>query len=133
MSELTRLREDHAKLARLFGTLRHVIERREPPPQVELFDLRRDLMGTLIAHLKLEDWALYPRLIESGDAQMSETGTAFKDEMGGLWARALAWGHGLCRDRRTWEMPLRRPVIHAAPHPARAMRESPSPSRGEGS
>ena len=91
MSELTRLREDHAKLARLFGTLGHVIERREPPQQLELFDLRRDLMGTLIAHLKLEDWALYPRLIESGDAQMSETGTAFKDEMGGLAPAFIAY------------------------------------------
>ena len=91
MSELTRLREDHAKLARLFGTLGHVIERREPPPQLELFDLRRDLMGTLIAHLKLEDWALYPRLIESGDAQMFETGTAFKDEMGGLAPAFIAY------------------------------------------
>jgi hypothetical protein len=91
MSELTRLREDHAKLARLFSQLGHVIERREPPPQLELFDLRRDLMATLIAHLKLEDWALYPRLIDSGDADMSEKGTAFKDEMGGLAPAFIAY------------------------------------------
>jgi hypothetical protein len=91
MSQLTRLREDHAKLARLFGTLRDIIGRPTPPPQVELFDLRRELMGTLIAHLKLEDWALYPRLIESGDAQMSERGQAFKDEMGGLAPAFIAY------------------------------------------
>jgi hypothetical protein len=113
MSQLTRLREDHAKLARLFARLGHVIEQTNAPSQLELFDLRRDLMGTLIAHLKLEDWALYPRLIDSGDAEMSGTGQAFKDEMGGLAPAFIAycdkwnapaieadWA-GYCSDTRT--------------------------------
>lgn len=84
MSELTRLREDHAKLARLFRQLGDVIEQPEPPPQVDLFELRRELVSTLLAHLKLEDWALYPRLIESGEADIAAAGQMFKDEMGGL-------------------------------------------------
>ena len=84
MSHLSRLREDHAKLARMFTRLGEIIKRKEAPPQLELFELRRELMGTLIAHLKLEDWALYPRLIESPDRQVSDTGAAFKHEMGGL-------------------------------------------------
>lgn len=84
MSQLARLRDDHAKLARLFAKLGEIIGKAEAPPQLELFEVRRDLMGTLIAHLKLEDWALYPRLIQSGDRQMSEAGAAFKEEMGGL-------------------------------------------------
>ncbi|MGN6058971.1 MAG: hemerythrin domain-containing protein [Sphingomicrobium sp.] len=91
MSELTKLREDHAKLARLFRRLGELIEQPSPPPQVELFDLRRELVATLIAHLKLEDWALYPRLIESGDAEISSVGESFKNEMGGLAPAFLAY------------------------------------------
>jgi len=91
MSQLSRLRDDHAKLARLFGKLGEIIRKTEAPPQLELFELRRDLMGTLIAHLKLEDWALYPRLIDSGDRQMSEAGEAFKEEMGGLAPAFIAY------------------------------------------
>jgi hypothetical protein len=91
MSELQKLREDHATLARMFLDLGRIIEQRRPPAQVELFEIRRDLMGTLIAHLKLEDWALYPRLIESGDATISEAGREFQDEMGGLAPAFLAY------------------------------------------
>src|SRR5690242_20326714 len=49
MSQLSRLRDDHAKLARMFGRLGEIIARKESPPQLELFELRRELMGTLIA------------------------------------------------------------------------------------
>ena len=91
MSELMKLREDHAKLARLFSRLGKLVEQPAPPAQIELFDLRRELVSTLIAHLKLEDWALYPRLIESGDAEISSAGESFKDEMGGLAPAFVAY------------------------------------------
>ena len=91
MSELTKLREDHAKLARLFRDLGAAIERPSPPPMLELFDLRRDLVSTLLAHLKLEDWALYPRLIQSGDAEIASAGEDFQQEMGGLAPSFLAY------------------------------------------
>jgi hypothetical protein len=84
MSQLTKLREDHAALARLFRQLRGMIESSQAPSQLVLFDLRRELTSTLIAHLKLEDWALYPRLIESADQSISDAGRQFQDEMGGL-------------------------------------------------
>jgi hypothetical protein len=84
MSELSRLREDHAKLARMFLQLDHIIAQPWPPSQLELFEFRRTLMTTLIGHLKLEDWALYPRLIESGDSEISAKGEAFQSEMSGL-------------------------------------------------
>ena len=91
MSQLSKLHEDHAKLARLFRTLGEIIERPVAPPRLELFEVRQDLMGTLIAHLKLEDWALYPRLIDSGDPQVSKTGASFKLEMGGLAPAFIAY------------------------------------------
>jgi Hemerythrin HHE cation binding domain len=84
MSELMKLRQDHAELARMFRQLERIIGLPEAPSQLELFELRRSLMQTLIGHLKLEDWALYPRLIESGDAEVSAAGRHFKEEMGGL-------------------------------------------------
>jgi hypothetical protein len=91
MSELNRLREEHAKLAMLFQRLGEAIGRPTPPPQIELFELRRELVSMLVAHLKLEDWALYPRLIESGESQLASAGKAFKDEMGGLAPAFLAY------------------------------------------
>jgi hypothetical protein len=91
MSELTRLREEHAELARMFRQLEHIIERPNPASQLELFEIRRILMSTLIAHLKLEDWALYPRLIDSGDEEISAKGRWFKEEMGGLAPAFLAY------------------------------------------
>jgi len=112
MSELMKLREDHAKLARMFKRLGDVIKQPAPPPQVELFDLRRELVSTLLAHLKLEDWALYPRLIESEDAEVSAAGEHFKSEMSGLAPAFLAYSEtwnassieadwpGYCKDTR---------------------------------
>lgn len=91
MSQLSKLREDHAALARLFRKLRGMIEASKPPAQLVLFDLRRELTSTLIAHLKLEDWALYPRLIESGDSAISDAGREFQDEMGGLAPAFVAY------------------------------------------
>jgi hypothetical protein len=93
MSGLMKLREDHATLARQFRRLAEVIERPSPPPQVELFELRHQLVSTLLAHLKLEDWALYPRLIDSGDPELSAVGQMFKDEMGGLAPAFLAYSN----------------------------------------
>jgi hypothetical protein len=91
MSELSKLREDHARLARLFLRLGQMIERPSAPSTLELFELRSELLSTLLAHLKLEDWALYPRLIESGEPDISSAGQAFKDEMGGLAPLFLAY------------------------------------------
>jgi hypothetical protein len=91
MSELMRLRQDHAELARMFRQLERIITLPEPPSQLELFELRRSLMQTLIGHLKLEDWALYPRLIDSGDEDIAATGRHFKEEMGGLAPAFVAY------------------------------------------
>ena len=84
MSDLMKLRQDHAELARMFRQLERIIGLQQPPSQLELFELRRSLMQTLIGHLKLEDWALYPRLIDSGDEEIAAAGRHFKEEMGGL-------------------------------------------------
>jgi hypothetical protein len=91
MSELMKLRHDHAKLADLFKQLGDMIDRPSPPAQLELFNVRRELVSTLLAHLKLEDWALYPRLMQSDQPEIARAGETFKDEMGGLAPAFLAY------------------------------------------
>lgn len=93
MTELKKIRDDHATLARLCKNLREVVQRPSPPSRLELFELRRELTSTLLTHLKLEDWALYPRLIENPEPEVARVGRAFKDEMGGLAPAFLAYSN----------------------------------------
>lgn len=84
MSSLAQLRAEHAELVRIVGELQVLIGRETPPPQVELFQVRRKLSSVLIAHLKAEDWVLYPPLLSSDDPVIADTAQHFVDEMGGL-------------------------------------------------
>lgn len=84
MPNLAHLREEHAAIVRLVKRLDDIVGQSTPPPELDLFSLRRELASTLIAHLKSEDWLLYPRLIECGDPEVSALATEFNEEMGGL-------------------------------------------------
>lgn len=84
MASLAQLRQEHAELVRIVGDLQQMIEQDAPPPSVELFNLRRKLSGVLIAHLKAEDWLLYPPLLTCSDPEIAATARQFVDEMGGL-------------------------------------------------
>jgi hypothetical protein len=83
---LTKLRGEHVEILKLVRRLGDLIDLPSPPPQLQLFDLRRELSATLISHLKSEDWVLYPLLLESADGQISETARTFCEEMGGIAA-----------------------------------------------
>lgn len=84
MSSLAQLRNEHAELVKIVGELQALIDRDTPPPSVELFNVRRKLSSVLIAHLKAEDWVLYPPLLTCDDAAIAKTAKQFVDEMGGL-------------------------------------------------
>ena len=86
MSELLKLRQEHARLVEIVGRLAKCVAQPRPPAASELFKLRHELSSTLIAHLKAEDWVLYPRLLASAQGKIAETARAFSDEMGGLAA-----------------------------------------------
>lgn len=86
MSELAKLREEHSQIMMIVRALEVLISRPGPPPQLDLFAIRRDLSAVLIAHLKAEDWALYPRLLASRDPRIAATARRFSKEMGGLAA-----------------------------------------------
>jgi hemerythrin-like domain-containing protein len=110
MSNLASLREEHAQLIDIVRRLGAMVAKNSPPPSIELGIVRRELMSTLIRHLKAEDWILYPRLLDSPDPVIAETALRFNQEMGGLagafMAYAEKWGStaiekdwpGYCRE-----------------------------------
>lgn len=108
--DVAKLREEQVLLVKLVGRLGAYIAQPVPPPQSELFALRREISTKLIAHLKAEDWVLYPRLLMSPDRYVAATARVFIQDMGGLagtfaayserWkasAIAVDWT-GYCRD-----------------------------------
>ena len=84
MTNIAKLRDEHFRLMATVRRLGALIERRKAPPTLHLFALRHELTTTLLAHLKVEDWLLYPPLIDNPDTQIAATARAFSDEMGGL-------------------------------------------------
>ncbi|MDQ3144417.1 MAG: hemerythrin domain-containing protein [Pseudomonadota bacterium] len=80
------LRTDHVELLDICKLLEASISGATAPSSVELFAVRKRLTAKLIAHLKAEDWLLYPRLLESEDEQVASTARSFVEEMGGLAA-----------------------------------------------
>jgi hypothetical protein len=84
MPNLHKLREEHAELIELVGRLSIVIKQPHPPAMGYFFILRQEVSFCLIAHLKSEDWVLYPRLFASPDPDVAQTAQEFSVEMGGL-------------------------------------------------
>lgn len=91
MTDIRRVREEHAAIVRILGKLSAAIAKDAPPPSLELFELRRELSSMLIAHLKLEDWVLYPSLMTHGDPDIAALAKRFNEEMGGLGAAFNAY------------------------------------------
>lgn len=84
MSDIAKLRSDHAALIEIARRLSAIIAEPQPPSPAELFAIRGELNSVLIAHLKAEDWVLYPRLLASPDPAVEQTARLFSDEMGDL-------------------------------------------------
>jgi hemerythrin HHE cation binding domain-containing protein len=114
MTEIDKLRGEHALLVKIVARLEHLIGQPKPPPQLHLFALRYELSSTLIGHLKDQDWVVYPRLLASCDGHVAETARLIIEEMGGLaeayvehcekWsagAIAADW-EGYCSDSRSF-------------------------------
>lgn len=104
MSSIMQLRTDHVELIDICQLLEGSIAGATPPSSVDLFGVRNRLTSRLIAHLKAEDWLLYPRLLESGNPQIASTARRFVDEMGGLAAAFNAYVEGwdALRIEREW-------------------------------
>jgi hypothetical protein len=84
MSSIAQIRADHAELVKIFREWEILLAGDSPPPSVDLFAVRSRLSSLLVAHLKAEDWVLYPPLLESKDPEIARVARNFVDEMGGL-------------------------------------------------
>ncbi|WP_283420175.1 hemerythrin domain-containing protein [Sphingopyxis sp. Geo48] len=80
--EIERLRAEHAAIETLSRFLLALVAAPHPPRPTELAAVRGMLRDTLVRHLKCEDWALYPRMQSSGDAEVMRIARIFVDEMG---------------------------------------------------
>ncbi|MGH6631771.1 hemerythrin domain-containing protein [Sphingopyxis sp.] len=83
--EIERLRNEHRRLLTLAGHLgRHIAGEfpRDAKAREDFNAVRTRFRTELIAHLKREDWVLYPSLLASGDRQLTDTAQIFIDEMG---------------------------------------------------
>ena len=84
MSLTQQLRDHHACINDLLLEFETVLAQPDPPPAAELFDLRNRLSHVLIAHLKAEDWVLYPDLLASDRPYVADAARHLAQEMGGL-------------------------------------------------
>ncbi len=83
--EIERLRDEHRRLLTLAGHLgRHVAGAfpHDAKARDDFNAVRIRFRTELIAHLKREDWVLYPSLLASGDRELTDTAQNFVDEMG---------------------------------------------------
>lgn len=82
--ETRRLRDEHTALATLSQYLLDLVAAAEPPRPTEIEAVRGLFRDTLVRHLKCEDWALYPRLRDSGDPALADLAQLFVAEIGTL-------------------------------------------------
>ena len=90
MAEIWRLRGEHDDLVALAVQLGYYVEAPQPPSDTAdmtaFHAVRTRMRNVLIAHLKREDWVLYPALIASSDHRLVDTARDFIYEMGTIAA-----------------------------------------------
>lgn len=103
----------HEYLGMLGSALATLIARPQVANDLASYALRQRFSQALRAHLKQEDWAVYPELVRSPDPAVVEIAKRFQAEMGGLNlaldAYSRRWGSetiaadwsGFCRDTDT--------------------------------
>lgn len=82
MRYMDKFRTQHDDILRAMAEISERIKAKAEP--ATLRTLLSGLAGKVNFHLAMEDQALYPRLMESGDAAVKARATKFKDQMGDL-------------------------------------------------
>ncbi|HKX90479.1 MAG TPA: hemerythrin domain-containing protein [Sphingopyxis sp.] len=103
--EMQRLRAEHAALFTLSRIILGMTDAPHPPAPDDLVSARGQLRDALVRHLKCEDWALYPRLMATGDAELMRITREFELEMGGLAADFVAYDNKWTRERVAADWP----------------------------
>lgn len=92
--EMRRLRAEHAALSVLSESLAALVAADTPASLRAIEAARADLRDSLTCHLKCEDWALYPRLLASGDERLRGLAAGFVADMGDVAERFTAYDRG---------------------------------------
>jgi hypothetical protein len=79
-----RPRLEHEYLATLCAELTQSVATPQLLPEHQHHRIRQRFSHALRAHLKYEDWAIYPKLLRDPDSVLSGTAARLKAEMGGL-------------------------------------------------
>jgi hemerythrin-like domain-containing protein len=75
------LRRQHTEILGLVSEIKEALL--ENPPAIEqIAKLVPELAGKISIHLAMEDNALYPKLLSSGEARIRETAAEFTSQMG---------------------------------------------------
>lgn len=75
---------EHEYLTLLCAELVGSVARLRPIPGMDHHRIRQRFSQALRAHLKYEDWAIYPALLRHADPSISAAAASLKTEMGGL-------------------------------------------------
>jgi len=86
MSATAMYRKQHDELVELVRSIAGTLDESALAggATAEASELLTRLTGKLMVHLAAEDYALYPKMIESDDAEAASTAKQYRDEMGGL-------------------------------------------------
>ena len=84
MSEATSLQAEHLQIERLATMLGRIVMRPLPPPPTEFARIRHAFTNGLKRHLTNEDAIVYPRLLQSGNAQVRAVAGRLLAESGEL-------------------------------------------------
>lgn len=86
MSATAMYRKQHAELVELVQTIAGNLDESALANSTasDASELLTKLAGKLLVHLAAEDYALYPKMIGSGDSEAASIAKQYQDEMGGL-------------------------------------------------
>lgn len=79
-----RIYDEHLRVGELMDDLERITAKPTPESPEVLTPLRTSFRSFLIAHLKYEDWVIYPALQKRGDGQLADMAHAFIKELGQL-------------------------------------------------
>lgn len=91
MTEAAALHADHVRIAHLASMLGRIVMRPLPPPPSEFSRFRYDFNNGLKQRLHHADSILYPRLLQSGNAQVRSIAGRLLSESGELTERFDAY------------------------------------------
>lgn len=105
MVDRAKLRAEHEDIADMARALIAIVEAPLPPDPLSFLRFRRDFGRVLTRHLKHEEWAVYPVLLNHRDGAVRATADALCRESQAFGAEFMAYARDWTADRigREWD------------------------------